>query len=145
MREKIDKDTTIYVIIADDNFYNNLTEEESKKIMLEDNEVNHSYGYTTSKSREKIEIGKYYGFYNGACVASLGRFSQWHSDEEILIDGVVIYIWQVMRPCVWYKGDFYNLITAYENNIITKDNLIAIADASTEGLRKILEEYENNK
>lgn len=75
---------------------------------------------------EDVHILNNYGTYNGAVVIRMKR-SAYEVITTINIAGVNFTFSNTNTALVWKDGYFYELSDAYNNDILTKDNLITIA------------------
>ncbi|MEG0456627.1 MAG: hypothetical protein RR549_00650 [Oscillospiraceae bacterium] len=78
---------------------------------------------------DDVQITKYAGMYNGAiAVIITDKFNQYMDVTfEDTIDDVIIYYNNYNKLVIWKSDIIYKLSTAFEQKIITKDNLVDIA------------------
>lgn len=75
---------------------------------------------------DDVKILDNYGTYNGAVVIRMKRNS-YPVVTVIEIDGIEFTFSDSNTALVWKDGQFFELSDAYDNEVLTKDNLIAIA------------------
>lgn len=80
----------------------------------------------TEATLDDVKILKNYGNYNGAVVVIMNRGS-YAVITKIQIDGVELVFNNSNTALVWHDGDFYELESAYNEGIISKDNLINLS------------------
>lgn len=80
----------------------------------------------TEATLDDVKILENYGNYNGAVVVRMYRGS-YEIITKIQIDGVELVFNNSNTALVWYDGEFYELETAYNEGIISKDNLINLS------------------
>jgi hypothetical protein len=81
---------------------------------------------------DDIEIKKYYGTYGG-CVAVLMTdnytgYSQ--ALETEVVDGITIQYFDSNKMLIWKNGNFHHLQEAYDEGLLTKDDLSLIGSVS---------------
>jgi hypothetical protein len=79
----------------------------------------------TEMTIDDVKILDNYGTYNGAVVIRMQR-GAYQVITTIEIDGVEFTFSDSNTALVWKDGQFFELADAYENEILTKDNLVAI-------------------
>ncbi len=138
--EPVDKDITIYVELEEKD-YSNMTEDEVLLLIREDylnQYVIPSYGeeYTIDGKNyykytiDDIRIYANYGCYNQAYVVSFSVPNAgvgWNLLHEYVVGGVSLVFPTTKVPYVWHNGYFYYLENAYNQGLLTVDDLEAIA------------------
>lgn len=80
----------------------------------------------TDATLDDVKILNNYGNYNGAVVVRMNR-GAYEIITKIQIDGVELVFNNSNTALVWHDGDFYELESAYNEGIISKDNLITLS------------------
>ena len=80
----------------------------------------------TEATLDDVKILKNYGNYNGAVVVRMER-GAFEVITTIQVGGVDFTFSNTNTAIVWHDGQFSELEEAYDNGLLTKDNLIAIA------------------
>lgn len=80
----------------------------------------------TEMTIDDVKILDNYGTYNGAVVIRMQR-GAYQVITTIEIDGVEFTFSDSNTALVWKDGQFFELSDAYDNEVLTKDNLISIA------------------
>ena len=75
---------------------------------------------------DDVTILNNYGTYNGAVVIRMQR-GAYQVITTIKIDGIEFTFSDSNTALVWKDGQFFELSDAYDNEVLTKDNLISIA------------------
>jgi hypothetical protein len=80
----------------------------------------------TEMTLDDVTILNNYGTYNGAVVIRMQR-GAYQVITTIKIDGIEFTFSDSNTALVWKDGQFFELSDAYDNEVLTKDNLISIA------------------
>ena len=77
----------------------------------------------------KISVLKCYGVYNGCVPVFLsGPWDTTDISKPVTVADVVFHYSTATQITVWKDGSFYSLQEAYDEELLTKDNLQTIAD-----------------
>lgn len=129
--EPINDDITIYIDLKNDCCrYSELTEEQTLDQICADYYNQCVTFYDNNYTRSDVIIGKYYGNYNGSYVVQLSFTNSgvgWNVMSEYVVGGVKMLFPSVRIPYVWNKGYFYFLETAYNNGLLTMDDIYSIS------------------
>jgi len=79
---------------------------------------------------EDVVLRYYYGTYDGSVATKIGYWFYGYLAVIIYehIDGITITYPSTHKILVWNDGNFYNLQEAYDNGLLTKDDIQRIAD-----------------
>lgn len=80
----------------------------------------------TKMTIDDVVILNNYGTYNGAVVIKMKR-DAYQVITTIEIDGIQFTFSDSNTALVWKDGKFFDLSDAYDNQMLTKENLISIA------------------
>lgn len=82
---------------------------------------------------EDVKILKNYGNYNGAVVVRMNR-GAYEVITKIQINEVELVFCNSNTALVWYDGEFFELESAYNEGILSKDNLITLSKKINKGI-----------
>ncbi len=80
----------------------------------------------TEMTIDDVVILNNYGTYNGAVVVRIKR-GAFQVITTIEIDSIEFIFSDSNTPLVWSDGQFFELIDAYDENLLTKDDLVSLA------------------
>jgi len=80
----------------------------------------------TEATLDDVKILENYGNYNEAVVVRMNR-GAYEVITKIQIGGVELVFSNTNTAIVWHDGEFYELETAYNEGLISKDNLISLS------------------
>jgi len=84
---------------------------------------------------DDVKILEIYGHYNGVVVVRMER-GAYEVITEIQVGEVDFTFENTNTPLVWKDGEFYEFENAYEQGLLTKTNLLDIAQKVNANLKK---------
>jgi hypothetical protein len=105
-------------------------ESETKAIADLMEKVKEDYADYYGFDRNCVVIGRYYGSFGDAVVFYVwgDGFDEASCETEVYVAGIEFVFHSSRELCVWYDGKIYSLNQAYDGGMLTRENIVELAN-----------------